>query len=327
MEAARGWLVPGVLPELCFDEFFLKFNLLDVPCLKLALSKALGFGIIAGSVMVKLPQIVKLVRAGSAEGLSFKSILLEMLALTGTMVYSITHGFPFSTWGEVLFLMLQTLTIGFLIQHLGGSTAMGFLFLGGFFSLLAISLSPVVPMAMITAMQATNVPAIVISRLIQATTNYRNGHTGQLSAITVGLLFLGSLARIYTCVQVSVYRQLLLPGWTLLVTCSRDSFPSDQPCSAGDQRLSHDGHIRGVLCLQRAHCGPTALLLERPAHREAPAAAQTAAAEEEKELRGNKPPQQQILHVLIPSFWDLVLGCSQSMGLRLHRTNISSTCN
>ncbi|OCT59634.1 mannose-P-dolichol utilization defect 1 protein [Xenopus laevis] len=201
MEAARGWLVPGVLPELCFDEFFLKFNLLDVPCLKLALSKALGFGIIAGSVMVKLPQIVKLVRAGSAEGLSFKSILLEMLALTGTMVYSITHGFPFSTWGEVLFLMLQTLTIGFLIQHLGGSTAMGFLFLGGFFSLLAISLSPVVPMAMITAMQATNVPAIVISRLIQATTNYRNGHTGQLSAITVGLLFLGSLARIYTCVQ------------------------------------------------------------------------------------------------------------------------------
>ncbi|OCT90960.1 mannose-P-dolichol utilization defect 1 protein [Xenopus laevis] len=201
MEAARGWLVPTILPEHCFDEFFLKFNVLDVPCLKMALSKVLGFGIIAGSMMVKVPQIVKLIRAGTAEGLSFKSILLELLALMGTMVYSITHGFPFSTWGEVLFLMLQTLTIGFLIQYLGGRTTMGILFLGGFFSLLALSLSPVIPMAMITAMQATNVPAIVISRLIQATTNYRNGHTGQLSAITVLLLFVGSLARIFTCVQ------------------------------------------------------------------------------------------------------------------------------
>ncbi|KAE8620772.1 hypothetical protein XENTR_v10010464 [Xenopus tropicalis] len=150
---------------------------------------------------VKIPQIVKIIRAGTAEGLSFKSILLELLALSGTMVYSITHGFPFSSWGEVLFLMLQTLTIGFLIQHLGGSTSTGILFLGGFFSLLAVCLSPVIPMAMITAMQATNVPAVVISRLIQASTNYRNGHTGQLSAVTMGLLFLGSLARIFTCTQ------------------------------------------------------------------------------------------------------------------------------
>ncbi|MGH0192624.1 UNVERIFIED_CONTAM: hypothetical protein FKN15_008105 [Acipenser sinensis] len=50
-------------------------------------------------------------------------------------------------------------------------------------------------------MQATNMPAVVISRLIQAGTNFRNGHTGQLSAITVFLLFAGSLARIFTSVQ------------------------------------------------------------------------------------------------------------------------------
>jgi mannose-P-dolichol utilization defect protein 1 len=33
---------------------------------------------------------------------------------------------------------------------------------------------------------------------IQAFTNYKNGHTGQLSAVTVSLLFAGSLARIFT---------------------------------------------------------------------------------------------------------------------------------
>jgi hypothetical protein len=35
----------------------------------------------------------------------------------------------------------------------------------------------------------------------QVVTNYRNGHTGQLSAITVFMLAFGSLARIFTSIQ------------------------------------------------------------------------------------------------------------------------------
>ena len=49
--------------------------------------------------------------------------------------------------------------------------------------------------------QAANIPLIVVGKLIQAATNYKNGHTGQLSAITVFLLTLGSLARIFTSIQ------------------------------------------------------------------------------------------------------------------------------
>ncbi|XP_040271295.1 mannose-P-dolichol utilization defect 1 protein [Bufo bufo] len=201
MDTIRGLLVPGILPERCHDEFFLNYNLLHVECLKILLSKVLGIGIIVGSILVKVPQIVKIVRSGTAEGLSFKSILLELLALSGTMVYSFTHGFPFSAWGEVLFLMIQTLIIGFLIQHLGGRTTLGVLFLAVYFSVIAVLLSPLISMAVITALQAANIPAVVFSRLIQAMTNYKNGHTGQLSAVTVALLFLGSLARIFTSVQ------------------------------------------------------------------------------------------------------------------------------
>jgi hypothetical protein len=37
--------------------------------------------------------------------------------------------------------------------------------------------------------------------LLQIFTNFRNGHTGQLSAVTVFLLALGSLARIFTSIQ------------------------------------------------------------------------------------------------------------------------------
>ncbi|XP_017705936.1 mannose-P-dolichol utilization defect 1 protein isoform X5 [Rhinopithecus roxellana] len=69
-----------------------------------------------------LPQVFKILGAKSAEGLSLQSVMLELVALTGTMVYSITNNFPFSSWGEALFLMLQTITICFLVMHYRGQT-------------------------------------------------------------------------------------------------------------------------------------------------------------------------------------------------------------
>ncbi|XP_029310223.1 mannose-P-dolichol utilization defect 1b [Cottoperca gobio] len=201
MDPFKGILLTYFMPESCYDEFFLNLNFLDVPCLKIALSKGLGIGIILGSVMVKLPQIFKLMGSKSAEGLSFQTVLLELLAITGTMAYSILNKFPFSAWGEALFLMLQTVVIGFLIQHYGGKTSRGLLFIVVYFGLLFLVLSPVTPMSVVTYLQASNVPAVIIGRLIQATANFRNGHTGQLSAVSVFLLFAGSLTRIFTTLQ------------------------------------------------------------------------------------------------------------------------------
>ncbi|XP_077603003.1 mannose-P-dolichol utilization defect 1 protein [Crocuta crocuta] len=118
-------LVPLLLPEKCYDQIFVQWDLLHVPCLKILLSKGLGLGIVAGSLLVKLPQVFKILRAQSAEGLSLQSVMLELVALTGTMVYSITNNFPFSSWGEALFLMLQTVTICFLTLHYSGQTVRG----------------------------------------------------------------------------------------------------------------------------------------------------------------------------------------------------------
>ncbi|XP_018588963.2 mannose-P-dolichol utilization defect 1b [Scleropages formosus] len=201
MEPLRQIFLQYLMPEECFDRFFLHLDFLHVPCLKIVLSKVLGFGIILGSIMVKLPQVFKLIGAKSAEGLSFGAILLELFAITGTMAYSIANSFPFSAWGEALFLMLQTLAIGFLIQHYRGNTLAGLLFLVVYFCTVSLLLSPVTPLLVVTTMQASNMPAIIVSRLLQAGMNYRNGHTGQLSAVSVFLLFAGSLARIFTSLQ------------------------------------------------------------------------------------------------------------------------------
>nr|XP_008528581.1 PREDICTED: mannose-P-dolichol utilization defect 1 protein [Equus przewalskii] len=201
--ALKRLLVPLLLPEKCYDQIFVQWDLLHVPCLKILLSKVLGLSLVAGSLLVKLPQVFKILGAKSAEGLSLQSVMLELVALTGTMVYSITNNFPFSSWGEALFLMLQTITICFLILHYRGQTVKGVAFLACYALVLLVLLSPLTPLAVVTLLQASNVPAVVVGKLLQAVTNYRNGHTGQLSAVTVFLLFGGSLARIFTSIQVS----------------------------------------------------------------------------------------------------------------------------
>ncbi|XP_026581322.1 mannose-P-dolichol utilization defect 1 protein [Pseudonaja textilis] len=199
--ALKVALVPYILPERCYEELVVNLNLLHVPCLKVLLSKTLGFGVVAGSLVVKLPQILKILAAKSAEGLSFNAILLELVAISGTMAYSIAHSFPFSAWGEAFFIMLQTVSIGFMVQHFGGQTRRGLAFLFTYFALLALLLSPLTPSVIVTTLQVSNMPTATTSRLLQAATNYRNGHTGQLSAITTFLLFAGSLARIFTSIE------------------------------------------------------------------------------------------------------------------------------
>jgi mannose-P-dolichol utilization defect protein 1 len=45
--------------------------------------------------------------SGSAKGLSFTGVLLELVAVTANGAYSYSKGFPFSSYGEAVFLSLQ----------------------------------------------------------------------------------------------------------------------------------------------------------------------------------------------------------------------------
>jgi len=63
-------------------------------------------------------------------------------------------------------------------------------------------MNPVItPVELLWYGQAANIPMILLGKLIQIMTNFRNGHTGQLSAVTCFLLSLGAIARIFTSVQ------------------------------------------------------------------------------------------------------------------------------
>jgi hypothetical protein len=45
----------------------------------LLISKALGYAIITGSLIVKVPQIINILKAGNAQGLELSMFLLEMI--------------------------------------------------------------------------------------------------------------------------------------------------------------------------------------------------------------------------------------------------------
>lgn len=67
--------------EDCFKAFFEKYDFSSQECIKLTLSKGIGYAIIAGSFILKVPQIAKILKAGSVEGISRSLFYLETLTL------------------------------------------------------------------------------------------------------------------------------------------------------------------------------------------------------------------------------------------------------
>ncbi|XP_015524681.1 mannose-P-dolichol utilization defect 1 protein homolog [Neodiprion pinetum] len=187
--------------EKCFEEYFEDLNFFDPECFKSTLSRGLGIGIIAGSFLVKLPQIVKISNNKSGQGINIFSVLLDLFAITATVAYSFVNGFPFSSWGDGVSLGLQTAAIGALVMHYNGATQQAVAFVIGYLAIVYALTSGLTSVNILWSMQAVNVPILLTSKVIQAYTNYRNGNTGQLSAATSFMLFFGSLARIFTSVQ------------------------------------------------------------------------------------------------------------------------------
>lgn len=63
------------------------------------ISKCLGYGIVVGAAIVKVPQILKIVTKQSIYGVSFESVFLEEITQIASVAYNIYKGNPFSIYG------------------------------------------------------------------------------------------------------------------------------------------------------------------------------------------------------------------------------------
>ncbi|KAL9127649.1 MAG: hypothetical protein Q9217_003517 [Psora testacea] len=197
----------------CYKSLVLDINLDDTTCLKLATSKALGLGIIAGSSVVKIPQILKLLNSQSAAGVSFLSYFLETAAFVITLAYSARSGYPFSTYGETALIAAQNVVICLLVLRYQGRTAAASVFLEGLVAAgWALQEEKVVDMGMLGWAQAGAGVLGVASKAPQIWTIWKEGGTGQLSAFAVFNYLVGSLSRIFTTIQ-EVDDKLILYGF------------------------------------------------------------------------------------------------------------------
>jgi mannose-P-dolichol utilization defect protein 1 len=96
-------------------------------CVALVASKVVGYGVIAGSALVKLPQILKIRAAGSVDGISHASVLFDFVSTLINVSYFLPLGYPFSTWGENAFLLTQNAIIYAMHAHYSGGIGRGFL--------------------------------------------------------------------------------------------------------------------------------------------------------------------------------------------------------
>ena len=199
----------------CHSALLLDLDISSHPeCLSLALSKALGLGIIATASVVKVPQILKLLHSGSSTGLSFTSYVLETASFLITLAYNIRNKFPFSTYGETALILIQDVVIAVLILQYSKKSAQA----GAFVAAVAAAVyalivsDSLIPESAMNYLQAGAGALSIASKLPQIVTVYQQGGTGQLSAFAVFNYLAGSLSRIFTTLQ-EVDDNLILYGF------------------------------------------------------------------------------------------------------------------
>ncbi|XP_070700241.1 mannose-P-dolichol utilization defect 1 protein-like [Pempheris klunzingeri] len=192
-------LVTYLMPERCYEEILVNFHL-HVPCLKYVLNKIAGFWTLLDTFLAQLLQLLKIVWRGSADGLSLTSVLLQLYAFSCPVVYAVANNFPLFAWAERLFTLVQTAAIVFLILHYRGDTLTGVVFLLAYGGVMFL-LGSYAAAAVASVMQASSLAALIASKGFQAGRNYCNGHTGQLSTLSVLLSWGGSLGVIFVSLQ------------------------------------------------------------------------------------------------------------------------------
>ncbi|OJJ64085.1 hypothetical protein ASPSYDRAFT_84114 [Aspergillus sydowii CBS 593.65] len=207
--------VVSLIGPSCHNTLLVNLDLAQNPeCTSLAISKALGIGIVGASGIVKVPQILKLIRSGSSSGVSFVSYALETASLLITLSYGVRNEFPFSTYGESAFIAAQDVIVGVLVLTYAGRSAAA----AAFIAVVAASIyallgdTSIVDAQSMSYLQAGAGALGVASKVPQILTIWQEGGTGQLSAFAVFNYLAGSLSRIFTTLQ-EVDDKLILYGF------------------------------------------------------------------------------------------------------------------
>jgi mannose-P-dolichol utilization defect protein 1 len=166
-------------------------------------SKAIGFGLIGFSAILKLPQLFQIVVHKSGRGLSITSLFMEIVANVLAIAYHRQNRFPFSTFGETILILIQNLLIAFFVTHFAAD-----------YNLIAWNAFIVLNSCMIFSVERgvmTNtvmswmwklcLPLSIAYKLPQIWFTFRAKAKGELSPFSCCLTLLGSCGRVFTTMR------------------------------------------------------------------------------------------------------------------------------
>mmetsp|Transcript_13162 Transcript_13162/g.27901 ORF Transcript_13162/g.27901 Transcript_13162/m.27901 type:complete len:229 (-) Transcript_13162:344-1030(-) len=187
-------------------------------CLGVLMSKILGYAVVFGSGVLKIPQILNILGSKSADGLSRASFEAETLGYSIALSYSMVRGMAFNAYGECLFLLVQDIVLLILLTVFGDQNykrlgyAQALLTIGGcgFYS------GVVSGNALEYTFGGMNL-LFYYARGQQIWVNWKASGTGQLSSVSTFLNFAGNAVRVLTTVQEGGGRNMLISYTTSLV--------------------------------------------------------------------------------------------------------------
>jgi mannose-P-dolichol utilization defect protein 1 len=208
--------------ERCVGEFRAALTRGALPsseCVSFGVSKGLSLGIVAGAVLVKVPQISRIVANGSAKGLRVSMFRSEVLSGTVAIAYFARSGIALAAYAELFFILLQNLIILALIRGFrdgekknakgkndandrrAGAVAFAFAAHVATVALLAFGVLANVSDKALETLYNCTTAVLIAGRAPQIAANFQTKSTGELSFASQALMSLGSAARIFTTAQ------------------------------------------------------------------------------------------------------------------------------
>ncbi|NWV83280.1 PQLC3 protein, partial [Dasyornis broadbenti] len=148
--------------------------------------------------VIKLPQLVAVLRARSASGLSVGSLLLELAGFLVFLRYQVYYGYPLETYLEYPIIIAQDVILLYCIMHFSGKRKRALfyavIFCGGWYMLTLQKWIIDLAMNLCTFVSAA-------SKLVQLQHLWQTKDSGQASALTWGMSAYTCGTRIITTVM------------------------------------------------------------------------------------------------------------------------------
>ena len=172
----------------------------------ITMSKVLAGCVVFVGTFYKLPQVIKIQNARSAEGVSLTMIVLDAWTTMVETAYSYANGQHILDWGEAPSQLFCSTAVALQILYYESrvhqSILTAFAALCAVFTAVVMHAPQVIGkkigLQFLTFLKTVNMAITVFSKLPQIFSNYHGKSTGQLSPVSIGLGCLGSVVRFYT---------------------------------------------------------------------------------------------------------------------------------